>query len=74
MSKVKVLFYGSGGESDDHHLELFATANNLIFIRIQMDSLPPSWIELDKDTAIKLSKSLKTEINKLAKEVSDGDL
>jgi hypothetical protein len=65
MSNHKIIFYGSG-TSENHKLECFYNTNNKIFITIDMGfNQTPDWIVLDKDTAIKLSRVLKSEISKI---------
>lgn len=60
MSNVKMLFCSEFGD-----LHLFANDQNQIFISIESDGYPPSFVTLDKKTAIKLSRVLRAEIAKL---------
>ena len=64
MANVKLVFYGDSELSDT---ELTCHQNNLnqIFIELSSDGYPSSWIVLDKSTAIKFAKTLRTEINKM---------
>lgn len=65
MSNHKIIFYGTKG-SEKTELECFYNTNNKIFIQIDMGyNNIPDWITLDKDTAIKLSRVLKSEISKI---------
>lgn len=67
MSNHKILFYGTKqSETDNHELECYVNAHGDIWISIEIDGLPPSFICLDKSTAIKFAKTLRTEINKLS--------
>jgi hypothetical protein len=61
---TKLLFFDVD-ESRETQLECFATDNETILIEIDTSGLPTNWILLDKDTAIKLSKVLKSEISKI---------
>tara|TARA_R110000796_G_scaffold182336_1_gene298885 strand:- start:482 stop:685 length:204 start_codon:yes stop_codon:yes gene_type:complete len=65
MSKHKILFYGTDNGSEDHKLETFINVYNEIFISIDMPDFTTSFISLDKSTAIKFAKTLRTEINKI---------
>lgn len=51
---------------DSTVLECFASIDGTIFISIESDTLNTSIIELDRQTAIKLSKVLKSEISKIS--------
>lgn len=66
MARAKLIFYGAeASKSEDHELECFCNETEHIYISIDMGVFVPSWIVLDKPTAIKLVKTLKTEINKV---------
>ena len=73
MANVELNFLGSElGQTEDHKLQCFSNSNNEIYIDIDMNcGWQPSFITLDIPTAIKLAKTLRTEINK-AKEVHNG--
>jgi hypothetical protein len=71
MAKVKLIFYGTEGYTVDHELECFCNADGEIYISIDTGDIPPSWICLDKSTAIKFAKTIRTEINKI-EEGSNG--
>jgi hypothetical protein len=60
MSNVKSIFCSEFGD-----LQLFANDQNKIFISIESDGYAPSFVVLDKPTAIKLSRVLRAEIAKL---------
>lgn len=64
MANVRLKFYGTESTSE-HSLECYANTDDEIHIYLDMDGLPPSWINLDVSTAIKLAKTLRTEINKI---------
>ena len=64
MANVRLIFNGSeSSETENHSLECFCNANNNIYISIDIEDFPPSWICLDKSTAIKFAKTLRTQIN-----------
>ena len=66
MANVKLTFYGSEkSESDEHKLCCFANSHNEIYIELEVDGFTPHWICLDKSTAIKFAKTIRTEINKI---------
>lgn len=72
MANIRLKFYGTEeSETDNHYLECFANTNHDIYISIDMEDFPQSFICVDVSTAIKLSKTLRTEINKI-KEVTNG--
>jgi len=73
MAHYKTIFLGSEtSETETHELQLYANNKNNIYISIDMKSTQDSFICLDKATAIKLSKSLKTEISKIESEENNG--
>ena len=65
MAKFKLTFYGTGkSETIDQKIECFHNTENDIFIKVgNSDSY--EFICLDKSTAIKFAKTLRTEINKI---------
>jgi len=66
MARAKLIFYGKEGDyTTDHELECFCNAHGEIYLSIDTGDIPPSWICLDKPTAIKFVKTLKSEINKM---------
>lgn len=70
MANTKLIFYGCCESTFDSELECFATNKNEIIVSIEMNDYPPSFITLDKSTAIKFAKTLRTEINK----IQNGDV
>jgi hypothetical protein len=72
MANVK-LFFGGTEESgtDEHTIVCFWNSNNEIFIEINIEGLNPSFICLDKSTAIKFAKTLRTEINKMEDDTNE---
>lgn len=66
MANIKLLFYGTeSSQSEDHKLQCYANDQGEIYIDIDDGNSYPQWLCLDKSTAIKLSKTLRTEINKI---------
>ena len=68
MANTKLIFYGCCESTYEHELECYLTSENNIIVSIEMDDYPPSFITLDKSTAIKFAKTLRTEINKIQNE------
>jgi len=72
MANVKLIFQGTEvSNTEDHELECFLNQHNDIAITLDTKDCPATIISLDISTAIKLAKTLRTEINK-AKEVNNG--
>ncbi len=66
MANVRLVFKGNEeSETDYFEMVCFANTLNQIYISIDCKDFPPSFICLDKSTAIKFAKTLRTEINKL---------
>lgn len=66
MGNYTIVFYGTEkSASQKHELKLYCNDQGELFITIDDGNDYPQFICLDKPTAIKLSKVLKTEINKL---------
>tara|TARA_R110000764_G_scaffold72464_2_gene148605 strand:+ start:3694 stop:3894 length:201 start_codon:yes stop_codon:yes gene_type:complete len=66
MANIKLLFYGTeSSQSEDTKLQCYVNDQDEIFIDIDDGSSYPQWLCLDKSTAIKLAKTLRTEINKI---------
>lgn len=64
MANFKIVFQGTfRSETHESELECFATSNNEIFISIK-DSYEQH-ICLDVSTAIKLAKTIRTQINQI---------
>ena len=71
MANVRLKFFGTeNSKTEEISLECFANFDNEIYIEIESEGYPPSYICLDVSTAIKLAKVLRSEINK-AKEVEN---
>ena len=62
---VKTIFYSTERSGVDYELECFVNDFDEIFICIERENDYPSYVCLDKSAAIKLSKVLRTEINKI---------
>jgi hypothetical protein len=66
MANVKLIFSGTEeSESHEHKLCCFVNTNNEIYLQLEIEGFTPHFICLDKSTAIKLAKTLRTEINKI---------
>ena len=69
MANVKLIFSGTTeSESQDKELQCYLNTQNEIFIQVGFgypNSMNENWICLDKSTAIKFAKTLRTEINKM---------
>ena len=65
MSNHRILFYGTENGTEEHTLEVYVNTFNEIWVSIEVPDYPPSFITLDKSTAIKFAKTLRTEINKI---------
>ena len=71
MANTRLTFFGTyRSKTTDYELETFINAYNEIYITIE-DGDGCQHICLDKSTAIKFAKTLRTEINKI-KEVNNG--
>jgi len=68
MANIKLIFYGEDKETE---LECYCTTDNNIFLHIEHPSFSSMGVSLDKSTAIKFAKTLRTEINKMKGEGSD---
>lgn len=62
---TKIIFQGSNQLGVESELQCYANTNDKIFISIDMEGYQTSFICLDRETAIKLSKVLKSEISKI---------
>ena len=66
MAKVKLLYCGTEeSQTENYTLVMYANSNNEIYISIDSEDEQPSFICLDRTTAIKLSKELRKEISYL---------
>ena len=78
MAKFELKFIGEYGktfiEVNKKTIELFTKNKETIEINIGGNNGESSWIHLDKSTAIKFAKTLRTEINKIteSEEVNNG--
>jgi len=72
-ARIKLEFYGTD-ESKTHQHSLVAYSNiaNEIYISIDMGDVVPSFICLDKPTAVRLVRELKKQIGNLESEVYNG--
>jgi hypothetical protein len=61
---LKTVFLGTE-MSEDTELECYMNSSNEIWIHIQHPDYSSMGITLDKSTAIKFAKTLRTEINKI---------
>ena len=70
MANVKLIFKGTESLDDSYQPELqcYVNKDNEIFIEISnsLDEQDFSFICLDKSTAIRFAKTIRTEINKIA--------
>ena len=62
MANTKIIFY----DNDDTELECFVNHEGRLYLSIEGDM--SQHITLDKSTAIKFSKTLRTEISKMEDE------
>lgn len=65
MAKTRLMFCDS---TDETTLEVFYNDKNEITLWLEKPNDYPMAISLDKETSIKLSKTLKTEISKIVKD------
>lgn len=69
MSKHKLLFYGTEtSDTELHELTCYLNDRGEIFVNIDIDENIFGFICLDKSTAIKFAKTLRTEINKITQD------
>lgn len=65
-ARVKLEFYGTEkSQTEDYTLVAYSNANNEIYISIDMKDVVPSFICLDKPTAVRLVRELKKQIGNL---------
>ena len=70
MANTRLIFLGSEkSETTEHELVCYDNDKNEIFIEIKMPSDYPSFIVLDKSTAIELANTLINSINLIKEEV-----
>jgi hypothetical protein len=66
MANIKLVFKGTEQSgTNEHELVSYANTNNEIYICIEVENNYPSFICLDKPTAVKLVKELKLQISYL---------
>jgi hypothetical protein len=66
MANVKLIFSGSEiSRTQESELQCYVNSNNEIYISLSNDNDEPNVICLDKSTAIRFAKTLRTEINKI---------
>jgi hypothetical protein len=66
MANIKLVFKGTAqSKTEEHELVAYANTNGEIYLCIEMDNNYPSFICLDKPTAVKLVKELKLQISYL---------
>ncbi len=66
MANYSIKFFGSvKSETETHNIECYKNINNEIFVKLHAKGFPTLFICLDKSTAIKFAKTLRTEINKI---------
>jgi len=70
MDNTKTIFCASENLGFNAELQAFSNSHNEIYIEIDCDDMPVSFITLDRETAIKLVKTLKREIAKIDAEVT----
>lgn len=69
MANVKLIFYGTEeSKTSEHQIECHLNFRNEIFIEVTSDDGDIQFICLDKSTAIKFAKTIRTEINKIEDE------
>lgn len=65
-ARVKLEFYGTEkSQTEDYTLVAYSNVNNEIYISIDMGDITPSFICLDKPTAVRLVRELKKQIGNL---------
>lgn len=75
MANVRIIFIGRGlsFEKNTSFLKCELEGREIaITIRDESEKQPTSFISLDKSTAIRLAKKLRTEISKMGEEVYNG--
>jgi hypothetical protein len=70
MANVLLKFYGTEqSKTEEHSLVAFSNTNNEIYLSVQIPNNYPSFICLDKSTAVRLVRELKKQIGNLESEV-----
>jgi len=71
MANIAITFYGTSESGYQSNLVCFKNNDNEIYIKISdINNDEFEFITLDKSTAIKLAKTLRTEINKMEDEAN----
>ena len=66
MSNHKIIFYGEqSSEAKLNTLEVFATKENQIVVIVKNEDGTTAYTKLDKPTAVKLTRVMKSEISKI---------
>jgi len=66
MANILLKFYGTEkSKTDEHSLVAFSNTNNEIYLSIEIPNNYPSFICLDKSTAVRLVRELKKQIGNL---------
>jgi hypothetical protein len=73
MANVKLVFTGTkSSRTERDELVIFAIPKEGIYLSIEMYNTEPSFICLDKPTAVRLVRELKKQIGCLESEVNNG--
>ena len=73
MANVKLIFQGSEKSSTtETELQVFYNTKNEIYLSIDMGHICPSFICLDKSTAIRFHRELKKQISFIESEAGNG--
>ena len=73
MANVKLIFQGSEKSfTNETELEVFYNTKNEIYLSIDMGDTCPSFICLDKSTAIRFHRELKKQISFIESEAGNG--
>ena len=69
---VQLVFYGTkSSKTDETKLRCLCNTSQKIFIGLEMEDYPESFIVLDKQTAIKFSRELRKQISLIEDEWLD---
>jgi hypothetical protein len=73
MANVLLKFYGTEkSKTEDHSLIAYSNTKNEIYLSVEIPNNYPSFICLDKPTAVRLVRELKKQIGNLESEVDNG--
>jgi hypothetical protein len=74
MANVKLIFQGSfKSQTSETDLQVFHNTSNEIYLCIDSDGNCPSYICLDKSTAIRFHRELKKQISFIGEEEQHGE-